>query len=135
MGSTGVGNPSFFHVCIILSGWSARVIVQVTVNSLILIGALIKLFSFGSSAHKRKLMSKVVYNLLSDRDLRKKLKEHGLSTSGTRQQLIKRHQEFVHMYNAQCDSLNPKSGKGGAAGKLLPSQTLCLQFPFSYLSG
>lgn len=56
-------------------------------------------------------MSKVVYNLLSDRDLRKKLKEHGLSTSGTRQQLIKRHQEFVHMYNAQCDSLHPKSGK------------------------
>ncbi|NWV86743.1 RAD18 ligase, partial [Dasyornis broadbenti] len=65
--------------------------------------------SLRSSVHKRKLMSKVVYNLLSDRDLRKKLKEHGLSTSGTRQQLIKRHQEFVHMYNAQCDSLNPKS--------------------------
>ncbi|KAM6344969.1 E3 ubiquitin-protein ligase RAD18 isoform 2-T2 [Alca torda] len=65
--------------------------------------------SLRSSAHKRKPMSKVVYNLLSDRDLRKKLKEHGLSTHGTRQQLIKRHQEFVHMYNAQCDSLNPKS--------------------------
>uniref|UniRef100_A0A8C6K2X9 RING-type E3 ubiquitin transferase n=1 Tax=Melopsittacus undulatus TaxID=13146 RepID=A0A8C6K2X9_MELUD len=62
-----------------------------------------------SSGHKRKPMSKVVYNLLSDRDLKKKLKEHGLSTRGTRQQLIKRHQEFVHMYNAQCDSLNPKS--------------------------
>ncbi|NXU41519.1 RAD18 ligase, partial [Drymodes brunneopygia] len=65
--------------------------------------------SLRSSAHRRKLMSKVVYNLLSDRDLRRKLKEHGLSTSGSRQQLIKRHQEFVHMYNAQCDSLNPKS--------------------------
>ncbi|NXX35572.1 RAD18 ligase, partial [Nicator chloris] len=65
--------------------------------------------SLRSSAHKRKLMSKVVYNLLSDRDLRRKLKEHGLSTSGTRQQLIRRHQEFVHMYNAQCDSLKPKS--------------------------
>ncbi|NXA82229.1 RAD18 ligase, partial [Thryothorus ludovicianus] len=65
--------------------------------------------SLRSSAHKRKLMSKVVYNLLSDRDLRRKLKEHGLSTSGSRQQLIRRHQEFVHMYNAQCDSLNPKS--------------------------
>ncbi|NWU01739.1 RAD18 ligase, partial [Urocynchramus pylzowi] len=65
--------------------------------------------SLRSSDHRRKLMSKVVYNLLSDRDLRKKLKEHGLSASGTRQQLIKRHQEFVHMYNAQCDSLNPKS--------------------------
>ncbi|NXI03335.1 RAD18 ligase, partial [Pachycephala philippinensis] len=61
------------------------------------------------SSQKRKLMSKVVYNLLSERDLKKKLKEHGLSTSGTRQQLVKRHQEFVHMYNAQCDSLNPKS--------------------------
>ncbi|KAM9272046.1 E3 ubiquitin-protein ligase RAD18 isoform 2-T2 [Cariama cristata] len=65
--------------------------------------------SLRSSAHKRKPMSKVVYNLLSDRDLKKKLKEHGLSTHGTRQQLIKRHQEFVHMYNAQCDSLNPRS--------------------------
>ncbi|XP_061864371.1 E3 ubiquitin-protein ligase RAD18 isoform X2 [Colius striatus] len=65
--------------------------------------------SLRSSAHKRKPISKVVYNLLSDRDLKKKLKEHGLSTHGTRQQLIKRHQEFVHMYNAQCDSLNPKS--------------------------
>ncbi|KFQ27217.1 E3 ubiquitin-protein ligase RAD18, partial [Mesitornis unicolor] len=65
--------------------------------------------SLRSSAQKRKPMSKVVYNLLSDRDLKKKLKEHGLSTCGTRQQLIKRHQEFVHMYNAQCDSLNPKS--------------------------
>ncbi|KAF1488674.1 E3 ubiquitin-protein ligase RAD18, partial [Pygoscelis antarcticus] len=65
--------------------------------------------SLRSSAHKRKPMSKVVYNLLSDRDLKKKLKEHGLSTHGTRQQLVKRHQEFVHMYNAQCDSLNPKS--------------------------
>uniref|UniRef100_A0A669PF22 RING-type E3 ubiquitin transferase n=1 Tax=Phasianus colchicus TaxID=9054 RepID=A0A669PF22_PHACC len=62
-----------------------------------------------SSAHKRKPMPKVVYNLLSDRDLKKKLKEHGLSSRGSRQQLIKRHQEFVHMYNAQCDSLNPKS--------------------------
>ncbi|NWR56774.1 RAD18 ligase, partial [Bucorvus abyssinicus] len=65
--------------------------------------------SLRSSAHKRKPLSKVVYNLLSDRDLKKKLKEHGLSIRGTRQQLVKRHQEFVHMYNAQCDSLNPKS--------------------------
>uniref|UniRef100_A0A8B9ZK10 RING-type E3 ubiquitin transferase n=1 Tax=Anas platyrhynchos TaxID=8839 RepID=A0A8B9ZK10_ANAPL len=40
-----------------------------------------------SSTQKRKPMPKVVYNLLSDRE----------------------HQEFVHMYNAQCDSLNPKS--------------------------
>nr|XP_021152276.1 LOW QUALITY PROTEIN: E3 ubiquitin-protein ligase RAD18 [Columba livia] len=65
--------------------------------------------SLRSSAHKRKPLAKVVYNLLSDRDLKKKLKEHGLSTHGTRQQLVRRHQEFVHMYNAQCDALTPKS--------------------------
>ncbi|XP_066469081.1 E3 ubiquitin-protein ligase RAD18 [Tiliqua scincoides] len=65
--------------------------------------------SLRSSGHKRKFLPKVVYNLLSDRDLKKRLKEHGLSTHGTKQQLIKRHQEFVHRYNAECDSLNPKS--------------------------
>ncbi|XP_069329950.1 E3 ubiquitin-protein ligase RAD18 [Eulemur rufifrons] len=65
--------------------------------------------SLRSSVHKRKPLPKTVYNLLSDRDLKKKLKQHGLSIQGTKQQLIKRHQEFVHMYNAQCDALHPKS--------------------------
>ncbi|KAM3915721.1 E3 ubiquitin-protein ligase RAD18 [Leptodactylus fuscus] len=65
--------------------------------------------SLRSSVQKRKPMAKVVYNLLSERDLRKRLKELGLSTQGSKQQMIRRHQEFVHMYNAQCDSLNPKS--------------------------
>ncbi|XP_010588326.2 E3 ubiquitin-protein ligase RAD18 [Loxodonta africana] len=65
--------------------------------------------SLRSSVCKRKPLAKTVYNLLSDRDLKKKLKQHGLSTQGNKQQLIKRHQEFVHMYNAQCDALHPKS--------------------------
>nr|XP_044989733.1 E3 ubiquitin-protein ligase RAD18 isoform X2 [Jaculus jaculus] len=65
--------------------------------------------SLRSSSHKRKPLPKTVYNLLSDRDLKRKLKEHGLSIQGNKQQLIKRHQEFVHMYNAQCDALHPKS--------------------------
>ncbi|XP_045385899.1 E3 ubiquitin-protein ligase RAD18 isoform X3 [Lemur catta] len=65
--------------------------------------------SLRSSVDKRKPLPKTVYNLLSDRDLKKKLKQHGLSIQGTKQQLIKRHQEFVHMYNAQCDALHPKS--------------------------
>ncbi|XP_072928586.1 E3 ubiquitin-protein ligase RAD18 isoform X1 [Hemitrygon akajei] len=63
------------------------------------------------SVNRRKLLPKLVYNLLSDRDLKKKLKEYGLSTQGNKTQLIKRHQEFVQMYNSQCDSLNPKSAK------------------------
>ncbi|XP_004018347.1 E3 ubiquitin-protein ligase RAD18 isoform X1 [Ovis aries] len=65
--------------------------------------------SLRSSVHKRKPLPKIVYNLLSDRDLKKKLKQLGLSVQGNKQQLIKRHQEFVHMYNAQCDALHPKS--------------------------
>ncbi|XP_037656826.1 E3 ubiquitin-protein ligase RAD18 isoform X2 [Choloepus didactylus] len=65
--------------------------------------------SLRSSDDKRKPLPKMVYNLLSDRDLRKKLKQHGLSVQGNKQQLIKRHQEFVRMYNAQCDALQPKS--------------------------
>ncbi|KAK2502801.1 hypothetical protein MC885_008505 [Smutsia gigantea] len=67
--------------------------------------------SLRSFVHKRKPLPKTVYNLLSDRDLKKMLKQHGLSIQGNKQQLIKRHQEFVHMYNAQCDALHPKSGK------------------------
>ncbi|XP_069592308.1 E3 ubiquitin-protein ligase RAD18 isoform X2 [Ranitomeya imitator] len=65
--------------------------------------------SLRSSLQKRKPMAKVVYNLLSERDLKKRLKEVGLSTQGSKQQMVRRHQEFLHMYNAQCDSLNPKS--------------------------
>ncbi|XP_078399052.1 E3 ubiquitin-protein ligase RAD18 [Cetorhinus maximus] len=65
--------------------------------------------SLRSSVNQRKLLPKLVYNLISERDLRKKLKECGLSTQGSKAQLVKRHQAFVQMYNSQCDSLNPRS--------------------------
>ncbi|XP_078596924.1 uncharacterized protein LOC144873435 isoform X2 [Branchiostoma floridae x Branchiostoma japonicum] len=65
--------------------------------------------SLRSSAPKRKPMAKLVYNLMSDKDLRKRLKEKGLSTQGDRQALIARHHEFVLRYNSQCDSAEPKS--------------------------
>ncbi|XP_043564479.1 E3 ubiquitin-protein ligase RAD18 isoform X2 [Chiloscyllium plagiosum] len=65
--------------------------------------------SLRSSVNQRKLLPKLVYNLLSERDLRKKLKECGLSTQGTKAQMVKRHQTFVQTYNSQCDSLNPRS--------------------------
>lgn len=56
-------------------------------------------------------MAKVVYNLLSVPELKRRLKDCHLSIKGSRDQLIKRHQEFIHMYNSQCDSLNPKSAE------------------------
>lgn len=63
--------------------------------------------SIGKARHP---MAKLVYNLLTMQELRRRLKECNLSAQGSRDQLIRRHQEFVHIYNAQCDSLNPKSG-------------------------
>uniref|UniRef100_A0A8C6V114 RAD18 E3 ubiquitin protein ligase n=1 Tax=Neogobius melanostomus TaxID=47308 RepID=A0A8C6V114_9GOBI len=59
----------------------------------------------------RRPMAKLVYNLLSLQELKRRLKDCHLSVQGTRDQLIKRHQEFIHVYNAQCDSLNPKSAE------------------------
>ncbi|GIY16441.1 hypothetical protein CDAR_170442 [Caerostris darwini] len=58
---------------------------------------------------KRKALPKLVYHLLSDKDIRKKLKEHGLSTSGHRKALIHRHKSFVTLYNSNFDSLDPKT--------------------------
>ncbi|XP_033823217.2 E3 ubiquitin-protein ligase RAD18 isoform X1 [Periophthalmus magnuspinnatus] len=62
-----------------------------------------------SLGKSRRPMAKLVYNLLSMQELKRRLKDCQLSVQGTREQLIKKHQEFIHIYNAQCDSLNPKS--------------------------
>ncbi|XP_034079806.1 E3 ubiquitin-protein ligase RAD18 isoform X3 [Gymnodraco acuticeps] len=61
-----------------------------------------------SLCNTRRPMTKVVYNLLSMQELKRRLKKCHLSMQGPRDQLIKRYQEFVQIYNAQCDSLNPK---------------------------
>uniref|UniRef100_A0A8C5ESY1 RING-type E3 ubiquitin transferase n=1 Tax=Gouania willdenowi TaxID=441366 RepID=A0A8C5ESY1_GOUWI len=66
-----------------------------------------------SLGNNRRPMGKLVYNLLSVQELKRRLKECHLSMQGSRDQLIKRHQAFVQSYNAQCDSLNPKSGERG----------------------
>uniref|UniRef100_A0A8C4HP21 RING-type E3 ubiquitin transferase n=1 Tax=Dicentrarchus labrax TaxID=13489 RepID=A0A8C4HP21_DICLA len=64
--------------------------------------------SFGKG---RRPMGRLVYNLLSLQELKRRLKECHLSVRGSRDQLIKRHREFVHIYNAECDSLNPRSAE------------------------
>nr|XP_022299381.1 glutamic acid-rich protein-like [Crassostrea virginica] len=58
---------------------------------------------------KRKPMAKLVYNLMSERDIKKKLKELGLSTAGDKKTLIRRHHDFVMLYNSECDSFKPRS--------------------------
>lgn len=48
------------------------------------------------------------YSLLKDHTLRKKLVELGISGSGSRQMLEKRHKEWITLWNANCDSIRPK---------------------------
>lgn len=50
----------------------------------------------------------LAYSMLKDKDLRKKLAELGISNHGTRQMMEKRHQEWVMIWNANCDSSHPK---------------------------
>ncbi|KAL2137235.1 hypothetical protein VTI74DRAFT_6446 [Chaetomium olivicolor] len=50
----------------------------------------------------------LAYSMLKDTALRKKMAELGLSVSGSRQMLEKRHQEWVTIWNANCDSAKPK---------------------------
>ncbi|KAL5014647.1 hypothetical protein ScPMuIL_008917 [Solemya velum] len=67
-----------------------------------------KKISLRSAAPKRKPLPKVVYNIMSDKDIRKRLKEAGLSSQGNRKVLVKRHHDYLLAYNAECDSLNPR---------------------------
>ncbi|XP_022103913.1 E3 ubiquitin-protein ligase RAD18-like isoform X2 [Acanthaster planci] len=60
---------------------------------------------------KRKRIPAMVWKLVPDKDLKKKMREYNLSTKGKRHEVIKRLEEFILMYNAQCDAVNPKSAE------------------------
>ena len=68
--------------------------------------------SVGGDGDRRRPMAKLVYTLLSTQELKRRLKDCHLSATGPRPHLEQRLQEFVHIYNSQCDSLQPKSGEG-----------------------
>ncbi|KAK4218681.1 hypothetical protein QBC37DRAFT_412230 [Rhypophila decipiens] len=51
----------------------------------------------------------LAYSMLKDYQLRKKMSDLGIPTHGPRQALEKRHQEFVTLWNANCDSAHPKN--------------------------
>ena len=58
---------------------------------------------------KLKPMKKVVYHLLKDAQLKKLIKDEGLSAKGDRKTLEWRHKRFTVLWNAQCDSERPAS--------------------------
>jgi hypothetical protein len=55
-------------------------------------------------------LPKMVFSIMTEKQLRKQLKEYCLATQGPRNALIARLKEFTLQYKAQRDSLNPKSG-------------------------
>lgn len=49
------------------------------------------------------------YSLLNDNALRKKLRDLGIPNSGSKELMRRRHTEWVNLWNANCDSMNPVS--------------------------
>lgn len=54
-------------------------------------------------------ISELNYSLLKEAALSKKLKEAGIPSWGAKSLLIKRHTEWVNLWNANCDSSRPRS--------------------------
>ncbi|XP_047482116.1 E3 ubiquitin-protein ligase RAD18-like [Penaeus chinensis] len=57
---------------------------------------------------KRKPLPKLVYSLLSEKQLRQKLKDIGLSVQGDKPLLVSRHRRYTTLYNAECDTAEPR---------------------------
>ncbi|KAI9665561.1 MAG: E3 ubiquitin-protein ligase rad18 [Alyxoria varia] len=53
-------------------------------------------------------LPQITYSIFRDQALRKKLSELGIPSWGSRQLLIKRHSEWLALWNANCDSTRPR---------------------------
>ena len=57
---------------------------------------------------KRKPMPKLIYHLMKDQELRKRLRELGLSSTGDKNTLINRLKKFTILFNSECDAVDPR---------------------------
>jgi E3 ubiquitin-protein ligase RAD18 len=62
-----------------------------------------------SAMKQKERLPTLAYSMLTDNALRKKLKELGISNQGPKLLMQKRHTEWVNLWNANCDSRNPRS--------------------------
>lgn len=65
--------------------------------------------STSSSGRSLPRLPKLCFNIMKEKQLKNKLREYHLPTHGSRQAMMSRLQEFTLQYNAQCDSLVPKT--------------------------
>ncbi|KAF2217089.1 hypothetical protein CERZMDRAFT_108926 [Cercospora zeae-maydis SCOH1-5] len=62
----------------------------------------------GQGARPQDRINELSYGMLKDKALSAKLKEQGLPAFGSKQLMINRHREWVNIWNANCDSNNPR---------------------------
>ena len=65
--------------------------------------------SFAQNTNPPERINELNYSLLNETKLRAKLKELGIPEWGSKQLMIKRHTEWVNLWNANCDSKTPRS--------------------------
>ncbi|KAI2087457.1 E3 ubiquitin-protein ligase rad18 [Ophidiomyces ophidiicola] len=65
--------------------------------------------SFLHSNPRCERLPTINYSMMKDNVLRKKLRDMGLADSGPKPLLQRRHTEWLNLWNANCDSKNPKS--------------------------
>ncbi len=64
-----------------------------------------------ASAHtQRPPKAKVAYRMYKDKGLRDLLRNCGLPVTGDRETMVRRHEEYILVYNAQCDARVPMTG-------------------------
>ena len=56
-----------------------------------------------------KQLPNLNYSIMKDAQLRAKLRELGIPTTGTKHMLEKRHREWLTLWNANCDATHPRS--------------------------
>ncbi|GBC08116.1 hypothetical protein RclHR1_07910005 [Rhizophagus clarus] len=52
---------------------------------------------------------KIAYSVMNDKKLRSLLKEEGLLTHGSKNEMAARHSYYINLYNSNVDATNPKS--------------------------
>lgn len=61
------------------------------------------------STKPQERLAELNYSLLKEQPMRKKLEELGIPGWGSKQLMVKRHTEWVNLWNANCDSDRPRS--------------------------
>ncbi|KAG8627686.1 hypothetical protein KVT40_003559 [Elsinoe batatas] len=62
-----------------------------------------------SLSQPQERIAELNYSMLSDAQMRKKLKDIGISNTGNKQLMTRRHTEWANLWNSNCDASRPKS--------------------------